>query len=262
MPAIFERFIDLNRRLSGGVEPFLPQARENIFLLYEEKVGERVLRADGQVVVDVGGGKSCPFAHFRREGSRTRIVAVDCSEEELRENEDVDEKVVADVTRGLPFPDASVDMIVSRSVLEHLRDVRSFVAEARRALKEGGYFIHLFPCRFAPFAMINRALPHAVSRRLLYSLVPETKGIGGFPAVYRDCYYSATRRVLEDNGFEIEDIITSYYQSPYFAFFLPFYLLSAAYELAVQTLGAKNLCAYLLVVAKKSGSAEDKAPRA
>jgi ubiquinone/menaquinone biosynthesis C-methylase UbiE len=205
------------------------------------------------VVVDVGGGKACPFAHFRKEGSRTRIVAVDCSEEELRENEDVDEKVVADVTRGLPFPDASVDMVVSRSVLEHLRDVRSFVAEARRVLKEGGYFIHLFPCRFAPFAVINRALPHAVSRKILYSLVPETKGIGGFPAVYRDCYHSAMRRVLEDGGFEIEEMITSYYQSPYFSFFLPLYLLSAAYEALVRALGAKNLCAYLLVVAKKAG---------
>lgn len=253
MKGLLARFLECNRALSGKVEAFLPQARENIFLLYEEKVGERVLAAEGQVIVDVGGGKTCPFAHFRKPGSQTRIVAVDCAEEELRDNTDVDEKVVADVTEGLPFPDASVDMVVSRSVLEHLERVEAFVIEARRVLKDGGSFIHLFPCRYAPFAIINRALPDRLSRRLLYSLIPETKGIGGFPAKYRECYYSAMEHVLAENGFAIEEMITSYYQSPYFAFFFPLYLLSAGYEMLLRALDAKDLCAYLLVVARKAG---------
>lgn len=262
MSAILKGIIGCNRRLSGAIEPFLPQAREDIFLLYERKVGERMRTPGIKVIADVGGGKACPFASYRDAGSGARIIAVDWSEEEMRENRDVDEKIVADITRGLPFPDGSVDMITSRSVLEHLLDIEAFVAESRRALREGGYFVHLFPCRFAPFALINRLLPDRIARGLLFSLIPEARAKGGFPALYRDCYYSAMQRILKENGFEIEELIASYYQSPYFGFFLPLYILSAAYEMLVRALGARDLCAYLLVVARKSACRESGASRA
>ncbi len=49
---------------------------------------------------------------------------------------------------------------------------------------------------------------------------------------------------------------TSYYQSQYFDFFVPLYLVSALYEALIQALGVKNLCAYLLIVARKKGAAQ------
>lgn len=78
------KFLEFNCAMSGRVEPFLPQARENTFLLYERKVGERVLAAEEQVIVDAVGGRTCPFAHFKKLGSRARIIAIDYSDEELR----------------------------------------------------------------------------------------------------------------------------------------------------------------------------------
>lgn len=108
---------------------------------------------------------------------------------------------MADITQELPFSDASVDMLVSRSVLEHLESMEAFAAESGRILRNGGCFIHLLPYRYAPFAIIKRALPAGVFRGILYSLVPETKGIGGFPAKYRGFYYLATVRVFVGTGF-------------------------------------------------------------
>ena len=57
--------------------------------------------------------------------------------------------------------------------------------------------------------------------------------------------------MLETQGFEVEDSTVSYYQSRYYDFFFPAYLVSAAYELIARASGRKDLAAYLLVVARK-----------
>ena len=69
------------------------------------------------------------------------------------------------------------------------------------ALKQGGYWVHLFPSKFAPFALINQMLPKAVSRR--WCIPSRLKGICGFPASYDACYSSAMRKLLLKNGFEL-----------------------------------------------------------
>jgi len=223
-----------------------------MFTLYVQIVTHYMnLRAE-QTVADVGGGKSCPFAKYRDPTQKTKIIAVDTSESELEQNTDIDEKRVANVVQGLPFETEEVDLIVSRSVLEHLENLDEFVANSTKSLKKGGYFIHLFPSKYAPFALINQALPHTFSKRVVDFFRPENKGICGFPALYRDCYYSALRRLLKKHNLDIVDIHVSYYQSLYFSFFAPLFLISALYELLIQTLGAKNLCAYILVIARKS----------
>jgi 2-polyprenyl-6-hydroxyphenyl methylase/3-demethylubiquinone-9 3-methyltransferase len=93
--------------------------------------------------------------------------------------------------------------VVWRSVLEHLEDLCSFVGQSRRVLKDGGCCIYLFACKFAPFALLNQALPRGVSKRLLDLVFPDKKGILGFPAFYDRCYPSAMRRLPQSNGFEV-----------------------------------------------------------
>lgn len=248
---MLRRLFDANRRLSRRLEDHLPQAREDLFDIYPKVVAERMNARPGQLVVDVGGGKSCPFAQYRRPELGTRIVAVDVADEEIRENGDVDETRVADIMRDLPFATGEVDMVVSRSVLEHLTDLEAFVAAAARVLKPGGAFIHLFPSRYALFALINRALPHRIARRVLYFLQPQVAGICGFPAFYDRTYDSAIRALLERHGFAVDEIRVSYHQSRYFDFFFPAFAASAAYEWGVRALRLRNLGAYVLVVARK-----------
>ena len=43
-----------------------------------------------------------------------------------------------DLHEPLPFPAGAFDRVVSGLVLEHLRDLDAFFAEARRVLREGG----------------------------------------------------------------------------------------------------------------------------
>lgn len=250
-----DSFIGLNRRASRFLEGRLPQARHDPRDVYAETVARHMnSRPDPVLVADVGGGKSCPFAALRDPRKQIRIVAVDVSAEELAANADVDEKRVADITRTLPLADGEADLVVSSSVLEHLRDTEAFVVQSRRALKPGGYAVHLFPSRFAPFAVANQLLPRSVSNRLLRASFPDSEGILGFPAHYDRCYLSAMRSLHERHGFEVLEASVGYYQSDYVALLAPAYVLSALYELLLYSLDLKNLAANVLLVARKAGS--------
>jgi SAM-dependent methyltransferase len=259
---MFRAFFKANQRACAGLEPWLPTARGHTFRLYPERVARCLRPGTVRMVLDVGGGRTCAFAALRPPEWSGKIVAMDVAPEEIARNQSVDARIVADLTRGLPLADESVDLMASRSVLEHLANLESFVAEASRTMRPGGYFIHLAPCRFAPFAVMNRLIPNRVARKLLYFTNPNIKGICGFPAVYDRCTPAALRRLFTAHGFEIEECRPSYYQSQYYSFFLPFFLLSTAYELVIQALGWETLCAHVLIVARKRRPGSPGAPGA
>jgi SAM-dependent methyltransferase len=245
-------FFDLNRKLCRSIRAHLPQAQENLFLKYEERVVQQISSTAGQIVLDIGGGKSCPFTRLLAANRDSKIVAVDISCDELARNKDVDLKIAGDLMGRMPLADGSVDLVVSRSVLEHLQDVSLFVGECSRVLKKGGHTIHLLPSKYALFALFNQMLPNTIAKRLIGFFHPRSAGICGFPAFYNSCCCSEMIRLFERNGFRIVQMKVGFDQSDYYSFFLPFYLLSALYEMAVYALGLKNLGAYLLITAQKS----------
>lgn len=248
--SVLNKFFKINRNLCRKVKPYLPQAKMDVPTMkstYEAEVARHMNSRPEQIVVDFGGGKSCPFANYREPSMRVRIVAVDISEEEMKENHDVDEKRTIKIGQGLPFGPEEVDLVVSSWVLEHLENVDAFVSDSKRTLRKGGYFIHLLPSKFAPFALLNQALPRTVSKMLLSLLHNKP----GFPAFYDNCYYSAIKALLERHDFKVMKIYLSYYQSNYFNFFFPLFIISALYEVLLYALGVKNTCAFMLVVARK-----------
>lgn len=250
--AVAQDFFRANRNISQRIEKRLPHARCKIHSVYEQTVAAHMNRSPNLTVVDIGSGKACPFARFRNPELSTTIVGLDISREEMAENRDVDTKVVGNAAERLPFADNEVDLVVSRSVLEHLTDVEPFVAEAHRVLKGGGYTIHVFPSKYAPFSVLNRFLPKGVSSALLSMLVPGSKGILGFPAFYDHCTPHAMEHLFQRHGFEIVESRTNYYQADYFGFFVPFYLLNAGYELVISRLNRRSLAASALIVARKT----------
>ena len=80
---MFQKFVTANRKVCSRIEPHLPQARTNIFELYKRLISHYMNSRTGQVVVDVGGGRSCPFANYRDPATKAKIIAIYVSEEEL-----------------------------------------------------------------------------------------------------------------------------------------------------------------------------------
>jgi SAM-dependent methyltransferase len=245
-------FVSANKHSSYRIERHLPQRQLDIQLLYDNAVLHYLkTMPPGALIVDIGTGRECRFARRRPSGTTARVIGVDSAAEEVAQNRDVDEKRVADVSLGVPFNDGEVDMIVSRSVLEHLADSDAFVRETARVLRTGGYSIHLFASKFAPFAILNQLLPKKITSVLLNSLHPECKGQLGFRSHYDQTYCSRMESLFEAHGFEVRWSTVSYYQSGYYNFFLPLYLLSALYELIIYNLNIRTLAAKVLIVAQK-----------
>jgi SAM-dependent methyltransferase len=245
-------FISTNKRASFAIEGHFPQTRLELDGHYDQTVAAYMNSlAAGSIVVDFGSGKECRFARYRPPGALIKIIGVDISDEELAENRDVDEKHVVDVTGGLPFGAAEVDLVASRYVLEHLSDTEMFIAESGRVLKPRGYSIHLFSSKFALASILNSVLPSRISGSLLDLFHPECKGIIGFQTHYDRTYPSGLSSLFRRHGFDIVGLKVSYYQSHYYSFFLPLYLFSALYEMLLYAVRAENLAAKAMIIAKK-----------
>ena len=87
-----------------------------------EREADTLIRGlpDGATVLDLGGGRRCVYAGSVQPPGRVKLIAVDISANELALNADVAETRVADVANELPMPDGSVDLILSRVLLEHV----------------------------------------------------------------------------------------------------------------------------------------------
>jgi ubiquinone/menaquinone biosynthesis C-methylase UbiE len=245
-------FRSMNKQVAYRIERHLPQRRLDIQQEYEQTIARFMLRLPSKaIVIDVGAGRESRFARHRTNDGQIRIIGVDKLIEELAQNQDVDEFRVADAAEALPFDEEEVDMIVSRATLEHLPDTEAFIRESHRVLKPDGVCVHLFSSKFAPFAIANQLLPSRIANYLLRSLHPECEGRLGFEAFYDRTYASAMKSIMERNGFGAVRTTTSFYQSGYYNFFIPLYVVSALYELVIFALCADNLASKVMIIARK-----------
>ena len=113
--------------------------------------------------------------------------------------------------------------------------------------------VHAFSGRFAPFALINQLLPNRLTRRIIDYLHPEWQEEGnyGFLAFYDRCYFSAIKNLLHHHGFTNTKFNLLYYQSVYFNFFFPLFILMLVYDLISSVLGIRNLASGIIVTAER-----------
>src|SRR5438876_3483117 len=183
---IFERFVRWNIRMSDRLTPPV-EVRTHPYRHFNQLVADFVGTRDQVTLVDIGAGRACDCAaHVDRSRTR-RLIGVDVSADELALNGFLDERIVADACLPLPELEGHADLLVSRATIEHLPDNAAFLRNAARILKPGGTIMLVFANRYAPFALLNRMLPHRVSELLLAKLAPFWAGQVGFEAHYDRC---------------------------------------------------------------------------
>lgn len=242
--------IELNVKFSRATERRLNlPSEEMVWGSFAMEAGAAIRALpDGAVVLDLGGGRNFFYAREVDPPGRLKVVAVDISPEELALNKDANETYVADVSRQIPLPDASADLILSKALLEHVDGVPSAIREMARVLRPGGTALHLIPCRYSLFGIGARLLPFGPLLRLTLKLAPWFRNENfGFQVHYDHCYPSALEREFRAVGFSEVHLQVSWACEKFFLGIYPIYLLHAAYEQVVRRLRIRRLAAYTIV---------------
>lgn len=234
-------FSDWNRRMVQKIEDWYLRGL-NMETAYKQAIQD--LAEAGALVLDAGAGKRSFYVQ-----NSLRVVGADIRCGDLAENPDIRYAVATDLSAGFPFRAESFDAITACYFMEHIPDPEKFVRNAASALKPSGKIFLLFPCRYAPFAIVNRIIPNRWTVGLLRRFAKDSNG--GFPARYSKCWPNGMRKVLEQNGFRIVQQTVCHYQAFYCAAFLPLYLLMLAYDAMTRAAKMESLASSVLLVAQK-----------
>lgn len=248
----FSRWSRWNIAVCDAIENQLPKSfTRSLLHLHELSVAKAVRAQPNLCIVDVGGGANTPFATGSGREDGMWLIGTDILFESLRINSRLDDRVVSDACGGLPFKDNSVDIISTRSVMEHLPDNTKFLADCHRILKPKGLAFCVMPSRRAPFAWVNRLLPQSLKQRLLYTFFPQWRESCGFYAYYNHCAWPEMTQCFASAGFRIKRIEFRYYQSIYFKFLIPLFLIVLLYDLSIWILSQRRLCCQMFIVAER-----------
>jgi SAM-dependent methyltransferase len=127
------------------------------------------------------------------------------------------------------LPPESVDLVVSRSVLEHLSAPSDVFREIHRVLRPGGRFVFLTPNRWDYASLAALAIPNRL-HPLLVRRLTDRQECDTFPTFYRANSNRAIRRLARQSGFKIEAIRYLNQYPDYFRKIPPLFLLGVAYE--------------------------------
>jgi SAM-dependent methyltransferase len=247
------RVAECNVALSGATERRLRLPSDKpLWHRFEREAGARIAALpDGATAVDLGGGRRCVYASVLGPEQCVRLVAVDISADELALNTEAHETRVADVADHLPFEDGSVDLIVSRMLLEHVDGVPAAARNMARVLRPGGVALHLLPARYALFAIAARMLPFKPLIGALHRVMPWTIDQVEFDVFYDHGHPAAMEGAFRRAGFQHVEIEVVWGQPGYFVWCYPLFLLHGLYAKLCQTLGVRGLASYMLVRATR-----------
>ena len=218
------------------------------YRIFEDEIERRLLPEHS--LLDAGCGRGAPVL-LKFRGRARRLVGVDLVDFEsnipglLLQKGDLGHM---DVESG------SIDLVISRSVMEHVADPRQVYTEIHRCLRPGGYFIFLTPNLWDYASIIAKFVPN----RLHPTIVARTEGRAPedvFPVCYLTNTRRAVRRWARDTGF---DVVSFQYLGQYPGYFMFngfLFLLATAYEKAISRFDALDfLRGWIFVVLRKTDS--------
>ena len=243
-------FISLNKRASRRLTRLagLYVNRSGGDAEFNSEVHKRL--RPGMRLLDVGGGKNPLILTRIKQSLRLNVTGLDISTDELAAApyRAYDQTISADVSAG-PIP-GQYDLIYSKTVLEHVRDVRSAILNMTAALAPGGVMIHYQPGRYSSVAVANRLLGNRLARKILFAIFPEKRHGSGFPAYYDLCTPSRIERTCFDAGLEVVQTRCFFCHS-YFNFITPLHAAAVLWQAAFQEIAPRSMCVSFYVIARK-----------
>jgi SAM-dependent methyltransferase len=188
----------------------------------------------------------------RRLVRRARVVGLDADALSLRKHRTI-RLVVQGNIGALPFPPDTFDLVTLNMVVEHLDHPEVQFAEAQRVLRPGGILLLHTPNALGYVTLINRCLPHGVSRRLA-KVFDGRDAEDVFPAYYRANSPRRLRTLAAATGFEVGAVrlVTT---SAAFAVIPPLAVLELAWIRLLMTRPLRPLRTNLIATLRKPARA-------
>jgi SAM-dependent methyltransferase len=152
-------------------------------------------------------------------------------------------------TTTLPFADGAFDLIVIRSVLEHIEDPEAVFAEMARVVKPGGLILMNLPNKWDYVSVFARLLGPLKSN-VLKAVVPAAWD--DYPVFYRCNTRKALNRALRDLPLSVESFRPLPSEPACLKFFVPFFLLGCVYQFLIGIIGLDALQPAFLVSLRRS----------
>lgn len=163
--------------------------------LYHELIREHV--APGNRLLDAGCGR---YLEFSKEFSHdVQVVGIDLGPALDTCNRCSPYGVCGDLEQ-LPFPPNSFDLVISRSVVEHLANPRQVFREFHRVLKPGGKVILSTPNKYDYVSILASLTPYRLHRVMVSKILGVSED-DVFPTLYRANTLSSLSKQLTTAGF-------------------------------------------------------------
>lgn len=202
------------------------------------------------VLLDAGCGRSAPVLR-RFLGRIDRLIGVEMVE--FTGVPDAIETYVADLAH-MPLADNCVDLIISRSVFEHLTDPKSVYLEMARVLRPGGRIIFLTANWWDYGTQIARLVPNRLHGRVV-RMVEGRKEEDTFPTAYKTNTPRDVHRLAMSAGLRVQSFRYLSQYPNYLMFNGLVFLLGMAYEKLISRFEAlRSLRGWILVSLVKPGA--------
>ena len=192
--------------------------------IYQTRIRKYLRR--GQRVLDAGCGR---YMRFCKEFSNTaEMVGIDIETTLETTNQGYPFAVRGDLSR-LPFASNQFDMVISRSVVEHLREPLTVFREFWRVLRPGGTVILITPNKYDYVSIVASLTPYWLHQRLV-SRIFQVPADDIFPTFYRANTVATIRKTLTAAKFFQRELDTINQYPAYLMFSPVLFRLGVLYE--------------------------------
>lgn len=203
--------------------------------------------APGHRILDAGCGR---YLTFSKELSNTaEVVGIDLESTMETDNTATPFAVRGDVGH-LPFGSNYFDMVISRSVVEHLEDPPAVFREFHRVLRPGGKVVVATPNKYDYVSVIAAITPYQFHRAMVSKIFGVSED-DVFPTLYRANTISAIRKAFASAGLMQGEIETTNHYPAYLMFSPVLFRLGVLYERITSLRAFRSLRGSILCVFQK-----------
>jgi ubiquinone/menaquinone biosynthesis C-methylase UbiE len=219
--------------------------------LYRELISKHL--RPGQRLLDAGCGRYMTVC--KEFSSVARVVGIDLETTFETDNQNAPFGVRGDAGH-LPFPSEYFDMVISRSVIEHLDDPPQVFREFYRVLRPGGKVVIVTPNKYDYVSVIAALTPYWL-HRMLVSRIFQVSEHDVFPTLYRANTVSSIRKAFHAAGMVQSELTTVNHYPAYLMFSPVLFRLGVLYERLTALEMFRSLRGSILCVFEKAGEPAD-----